>query len=226
MPRAVKPAPDDPPEWTMEDDTTPITDEIILRYDFVKSKPVHASWQWLYVMHGRQYLVDQLQGFYQNIALVAALTGGFSMGTILSFDGQEGDAYVLYIAISGAAIFALLFGCVLDCILIDNTVRLIPDDKYLLDFLRTESVLLSVPFYLFVGGLIVVFTNISIIMRVSYGLVSMICCFVAFTIVGLLVLRRYVLLSAKLSTYACWGLLDIKKKAEKMKADKEKAGRS
>ena len=102
----------------------------------------------------------------------------------------------------------------LDCILIDNSLRLIADDKYLLDFLQTEKVLLSLPFYLFVAGVILVFTNISIMVKVIYGLIPMICSFSAFFIVGILILRRHALLSAKLGDYALWGLSEIEKQAD------------
>ena len=211
---AVQPA----PEWTMHDDTTPITAEMVSRYRYANSQGIDSGWLWVYVQHGRQYTVEQTQGYYQNIALVAALIGGFAMSTILapSFEAQDGDAHTLYVSISGTAIFALLFGCVLDCILIENSLRGIPDDKYLLDFLKTEKVLLALPFWLFVSGILLVFSNIAIVMKIIYGLIPMICCFGGFASVTLLILRRYMLLSAKVTRYAYWGMMEVEKAAANM----------
>ena len=185
--RSVNPA----PEWTMQDDTTPITGEMVTRYRYASTVFSAADsvdlFLWSYVQHGREYMVEQMQGYYQNIALVAALIGGFSMSTILapSFDGQpdEGRAIPLFISISGSLIFACLFGCVLDCILIDNSLRLIPDDKYVLDYIRTEQLLHHLPFFLFVAGIILVFTNISIVVYFVYGRIAMTCSFSAFAAV-------------------------------------------
>ena len=123
------------------------------------------------------YSVAQLSGYYQNIAIVAALTGGFVLSSTLtpSFDAVDDhtdggeDGWKFFMAVSAAAIFAMFLACVLDCILLDNSIRQIAEEKFLLDFLNTNSALLRWPLLLFIFGVVLTFLNLSATVWVLYG---------------------------------------------------------
>merc|ERR1711907_911048 len=133
---------------------------------------------------------------FQNIALVAALTGGFTVATVLdpSFDVSE-DWRCLVVSASGAGVFGLCFACVLDCILIDNSIRLIVDERHMLDFMESESLLLALPKLLLMVIVLLAFVNVAVNIWFLYGAPSFGVAIVIFFAVGVTLFRRYILLS-------------------------------
>ena len=142
--------------------------------------------------------VAQLSGYYQNIAIVAALTGGFVLSSTLtpSFDVVDDhtdgfdDGWKFFMAVSAAAIFAIFLACVLDCILLDNSIRSIAEEKFLLDFLNTNSALLRWPLLLFIFGVVLTFLNLSATVWVLYGSAPAYVALGVSAVIGCAILRR------------------------------------
>lgn len=171
---------------------------------------------WLFIQHGHENVKEAVQGYYQNIAIVAALTGGFSVSMVLtpSFDLSETDARTVFIGISGCLILGIFTTCVLDCILIDNSMRLIADEKFVIHFMSTEQILLQMPLVLLVVGVALMFSNVAVTIWLLYGETSMIACFAILCTFGGAILRRYLILRSKMGMYANRGLHEIKQKMQ------------
>lgn len=201
------------------DDTTPIEETMLKRWRYLKAnypelinKRQLKGWGWMYLEMGHKDMAANLQSYYSNISIVAALAAGFSISGILApgFDMDNlNDFRVYLIGTNGAILVGLLFACVLDCIMIENSLRLIPDEKYMLEFIKTEGAFLNIPLLFFVLGIGSTMVNIVVSLWIVYGEITGMIASACLLFTTLCLLRRYVLTSRKLFNYTTLGLEEI-----------------
>mmetsp|Transcript_19344 Transcript_19344/g.28631 ORF Transcript_19344/g.28631 Transcript_19344/m.28631 type:complete len:270 (-) Transcript_19344:51-860(-) len=201
------------------EDTTPIDETMRKRWRYLKTnypelleKRKLKSWAWMYLEMGHKDMATNLQSYYGNISIVAALAAGFSISGVLApgFDvDNQNDFLVHLIGINAAILVCLLFACVLDCIMIENSLRLVSDEKYMLEFIKTEGAFLKLPLLLFIVGLGSTLVNIAVALWIIYGDVTGMISSACLVVTALGLLRRYLLTSRKLLDYATLGLEDM-----------------
>ena len=74
-------------------------------------------------------VLSRMSSYYVNLGLLAALLGGFSVSLLASPGVSAGgdEYYRLNIAgVSGSFAACTFLPCVIDCVLIDNTIKMLP----------------------------------------------------------------------------------------------------
>lgn len=156
------------------------------------------KWGILYAHIGFEKTISQMCGFYANVGLIAALLGASSIASLLSVDADDGDLlHVHYIGgLAGVAAFSLACATVLDCVMIDNTLRSIPSAPFLLSFLDQQSTSLRMPSALLMASVTFNFLQVTLSVWLLFfsatmaGSAFMIC----FT-TGIFLIRRYLILN-------------------------------
>ena len=120
----------------------------------------NRSWLQVYVVHGGEQTITRMGGFFANLSLVALLTGGVSIA-IGSHDSLKKDDFentsdysVMLTQLTGLLSFCLSTVCVLDSVMIDNTLRQVATDNTLLRFLSEQASFLGAPQRLLVGAVV------------------------------------------------------------------------
>mmetsp|Transcript_22650 Transcript_22650/g.34226 ORF Transcript_22650/g.34226 Transcript_22650/m.34226 type:complete len:268 (-) Transcript_22650:283-1086(-) len=213
-------------------DTTPVDKTMLQRWRYLQTNYPELidhkrlqSWAWMYLEMGHKDMAENLKSYYSNISIVAALAAGFSISGILApgFDMEDSndDIRIPIIGINGAILVSLLFACVLDCIMIENSLRLVSDEKYMLEFIKTEGTLLCLPLLFFIFGLGSTVVNIALSLWMVYGTLTGMVASASLLVTALGVLRRYLLTSRKIVTYAALGLDEMAAAAEMRSIDEE-----
>jgi hypothetical protein len=115
-----------------------------------------SNWGAIYINFGFLAARDQMSGYYSNVAMIAALIGGFTVSSVMSDPPDSSGSTVcahdnsceVFLSASvgamGSLAFIIFFACVLDCIFIDNALRQLPNEEAFLQFLETQREWLGV----------------------------------------------------------------------------------
>ena len=142
-------------------------------------------------------VLSRMSSYYVNLGLLAALLGGFSVSLLASpcvSDGVD-EYYRLQIAgVSGSFAACTFLPCVIDCVLIDNTIKMLPitEPAFLL-MLEQQGTLLNLPKFLFFLGGLCMIVQVSAIVRLTYALWVFVVYVAVAGVTLLIMLRRYVL---------------------------------
>eukprot|EP00546_Thalassionema_frauenfeldii_P021801 CAMPEP_0178905614 /NCGR_PEP_ID=MMETSP0786-20121207/6373_1 /TAXON_ID=186022 /ORGANISM="Thalassionema frauenfeldii, Strain CCMP 1798" /LENGTH=264 /DNA_ID=CAMNT_0020577241 /DNA_START=16 /DNA_END=809 /DNA_ORIENTATION=- len=210
-------------------DTTPVDKTMLQRWRYLQTNYPELidhkrlqSWAWMYLEMGHKDMAENLKSYYSNISIVAALAAGFSISGILApgFDMEDSndDIRIPIIGINGAILVSLLFACVLDCIMIENSLRLVSDENSLL---KPKEPCCVCPLLFFIFGLGSTVVNIALSLWMVYGTLTGMVASASLLVTALGVLRRYLLTSRKIVTYAALGLDEMAAAAEMRSIDEE-----
>ena len=212
------------------DDLTEVSEEIRSRAELVEEHFAHikhSSWSAVFEHLGMIHAQTQMSGYYGRLAIVAALLGGSTLSANSwvnpNFADPEHAWFELQakpesvaIGITSAMCFALFFVTVMDCLLIELSLKQIPDDKFFLHFISSQGLLLNLPTVSFTAGLCFAFVNFAVSLKLIYGLtVGLVG--TGLCLIGLLGMgHRYYVLSKDWSLYA----VENHKQAVKRKGNK------
>ena len=166
----------------------------------VKAHNDNKHWLNVYVAQGSEKTIERMGGCCTNLSLVALLTGGVAIA-ISSHDAlssheidHSGNHTLLLTQLVGFMGFCLSTMCVLDCVMMDNTLRLIATDASLLQFLSARVVFLGTPTRLLVGSIACNYLQILGLVWEIYQLLSILLVMtVLVAVAGAASIRRYVL---------------------------------
>eukprot|EP00967_Tisochrysis_lutea_P146380 scaffold276161_cov38-Tisochrysis_lutea.AAC.2 len=157
------------------------------------SKP----WLRLIDTHGHSVTVDRMCAFYGNIALISALFAGFTVTLILEPPEELRDNPAMHASAGaiGVASFILLLASTIDCILIDNTVKMIVTERDLLCFFSAHGFLLRIPTTIFIVCVGLALVHMGLVILSTYGLTIGLVHFISATVIGGALLYRFKKLS-------------------------------
>ena len=155
------------------------------------------SWAALFLTAGMGLCIDRLCGFYSNVAIVAALVGGFACAVVVAPPDavleSEGPAKDIAGA-CGCVGFALLMAAALDCVLVDNTLKQLQHPRSFLNFLDAHPSAMALPTKLFIAGVFFALVQLLVVMSIIYSLAAVSIAAVFATICCGGIFRRYIIL--------------------------------
>ena len=159
----------------------------------------------LFLTGGMTRCIDRLCAFYGNVAILSTLTGGFSCSILISPPdemAESGSVLKDVAGLCGILGFVLLMAAAVDCILIDNTLKMMATPTAFLSFLDQHQTLLGLPQKLFIIGIVFVMSQMMLVMSFlfSHQLVALASAGVA-TVGGALI-RRHLKLASFIATAA------------------------
>ena len=132
------------------------------------SANVDDSTRWLTVLRTTDVneTVARMAGYYTNLGLLSALLFCFTI-TVLADPGVDPGTYHLDITgIAGVLACCSFLTCVIDCVLIDNTLKMLPSTELAFtDMLVEQSILLRLPKAFFFLGSVCLIVQMGAIVR-------------------------------------------------------------
>jgi len=163
----------------------------------VRFKGSNAGWFSVFVESGLDRTVDQMGGYFGNMAIVSALLGAFSFTALVtpvdaldldSWSGRLGG----FLGVLGVCAFT---ASVIECVMLDNSIKFLSTSELLLGFLDEQQTTMQLPVVLFIAGVILAFAQLLTVLAEMYCIAFAYASAVPIIIMLVGLLRRHIKLS-------------------------------